>query len=134
VHEKTVRARHQRPEKTQPHVPFHQDCSFLGTKPVWVNCWIPLTPCGTGAPGLELYAVHTREIFQTAEPATSANYPISAIAADTLARALAPTQPWAPNFAPGDAVLFDSFVPHRTASTPAMTASRISLEVRFGPV
>ncbi len=85
-----------------------------------ITCWIPLTPCGFDAPGLELIAqgteglltpgqlkdMHVRELF----------------AAEEFHR---------PAMQPGDALLFGGGVLHRTHVTPQMTRDRTSIELRL---
>src|SRR5215831_664008 len=48
--------RRQSPERRAPHVPYHQDLSFVGTDFMVLNSWIALDACGpaTAAPGIEL--------------------------------------------------------------------------------
>ena len=84
------------------------------------TCWIPLTPCGVDAPGLELVRQRIDRLLAPAELTPERvhdRYP-----PDTLAR---------PAMQPGDAVLLSGDTLHRTHVTPAMRQDRTSIELRF---
>ena len=85
-----------------------------------LTCWIPLTPCGVDAPGIEWLR----------EPAARLLTP------DELTpervRARHPAEAFErPAMNPGDALLLRGDTLHRTHVTPAMTHDRTSIELRF---
>jgi hypothetical protein len=90
---------------------FHQDGAFLGEGIRTVDCWIALSHCGpgTGRPAMDL--VPRR--FAVLPSGEGAAFPWS-LAEETV-HAAAPEAPVAsPVFRPGDALLFDERLPHRT--------------------
>lgn len=92
---------------------YAQDAS-QGLVPM-VTLWVPLTACGVHAPGLELVAEDVSGLVD-----------LHALA-DPL-----PTAPrWAPSMAPGDVLLMEGSVVHRTHVTPAMGEVRTSIELRY---
>jgi hypothetical protein len=85
-----------------------------------LTCWIALTPCGTDAPGLEW--------------ADASGLPLQLPAALSPQAVLArhPAQALVrPEMQPGDALLFDGSLLHRTHALPGMSQPRTSLELRF---
>jgi ectoine hydroxylase-related dioxygenase (phytanoyl-CoA dioxygenase family) len=85
-----------------------------------LTCWIALTPCGEHAPGLEWPASATPRLLPPAELTDAA-----------VQAAHAPAGFVRPRLQPGDAVLFDGTLLHRTHLTPQMRLPRASLELRF---
>jgi len=85
-----------------------------------ITCWIPLTPCGVEAPGLELVTRRAESLLAPAE-----------LTADRVRGCFATEEFWRPAMKPGDALLFHGSVLHRTHVTPAMTKDRTSIELRF---
>ncbi len=84
------------------------------------TCWIALTPCGADAPGLEWVDAQQPRLLRPAElepGAVAARYDAA------LFRR--------PVMLPGDALVFDGRLLHRTHWDPAMTQQRTSLELRF---
>jgi hypothetical protein len=84
------------------------------------TCWIALTPCGEHAPGLEWVATPTPRLLLPAELSDAA-----------IRAAFGPASFVQPRLQPGDALLFDGTLLHRTHLTPQMTLPRSSLELRF---
>lgn len=87
-----------------------------------VTAWITLNECGSSAPGLELL---TRPLPGLLAPAELTESAVSArFSSAGFSR---------PVMNPGDALLFEGSVLHRTYVNPAMTADRTSIELRFFP-
>ena len=111
-------------------LPFHQDQTIL-QMPL-LNVWIPLSPCGVAAPGLEVVRTSQRKLLAVAGvqddpiPVERARIDERLVLAEFGARAL-----WHPSFEPGDALLFAGTTVHRTYVTPRMTEPRLSVELRF---
>lgn len=87
-----------------------------------VTCWIPLTPCGDQAPGLELVTQRQPGLLPPVE-----------LTEPRVRERFAPDTFWRPVMEPGDALLFGGDILHRTHVTPAMTHDRTSIELRFFP-
>jgi ectoine hydroxylase-related dioxygenase (phytanoyl-CoA dioxygenase family) len=85
-----------------------------------ITCWIALTPCGEHAPGLEWATTATPRLLLPAELSDAA------VRADFGAAGFVQ-----PRLDPGDALLFDGTLLHRTHLRPQMTLPRSSLELRF---
>jgi hypothetical protein len=121
---------------TGPHVPYHQDLSFVGTGFRILNSWITLDICGpaTAAPGLEFAAARVIEDLRPspATPPVTADRYFDRIEIDPSAlRQRLPESVWQrPDLDAGDAILFDQFTVHRTLAGPDQGARRTSLEFR----
>ena len=85
-----------------------------------VTCWVALTPCGRDAPGLELERDGGDRLLTLAALGETA----ARLAEDAGAA-------WRPELGPGDALLFDGGVVHRTDARPGMSRDRTSIELRF---
>lgn len=85
-----------------------------------LTCWIALTPCGDDAPGLEWV---TGLVTDMLAPAQLTDHAVQTrVGARDMQR---------PHMQPGDTLLFDGHLLHRTALDARMSASRTSLELRF---
>lgn len=84
------------------------------------TCWIALTPCGDDAPGLEWVDAPQPRLLRPAELQPEA---VAARHDAVLFRR--------PVLQPGDALVFDGRLLHRTHLDPAMTRPRTSIELRF---
>jgi ectoine hydroxylase-related dioxygenase (phytanoyl-CoA dioxygenase family) len=82
--------------------------------------WIALTPCGRDAPGLQWVDAAMPLLLQPAE-----------LADEAVAARFGPQHVQHAELAPGQALLFDGLLLHRTHLTPAMNRPRTSLELRF---
>ena len=83
--------------------------------------WISLTPgCGRTAPGLQWVDAELDELVLPTE-----------LSADAVAARFGNASFHHAELEPGDALLFDGRLLHRTHLTPAMTQPRLSLELRF---
>lgn len=115
--------RRQSAKSMQSPVRWHQDygTAFSECPERGVNCWIPLTPIGESEPSLELipgsHVGRPRERiwYQEAQELT-----------DTL---YAGAPRICPRMQPGDCLIFDQGILHRTE--PGKAAYRCSLEMRF---
>ncbi len=119
--------------KVQPEYQFtawHQDGSFLGEGARAMNVWIALTECGGDrpAPGLEIVTGRVPMLFPL--DGESGNASIDGMEVHLFAKYndLAVTQP---EFDPGDALLFDELMAHRTYYSEGMTEARSALECWF---
>lgn len=128
--------RRQDAANTGPHVPYHQDLSFVGTEFRILNSWITLDTCGpaTAAPGLEFAAARVIEDLRsspTTQPVTADRY-FDRIEIDPATlRQRVPETVWRrPDLDAGDAIVFDQFTVHRTLARPDQNAFRTSLEFR----
>ncbi len=82
--------------------------------------WIALTPCGVQAPSLQWVKAELPGLLSPEEmkvEAVTARFPAASFEHAELQ--------------PGEALLFDGALLHRTHLTPTMTAHRLSLELRF---
>ncbi|HMC14768.1 MAG TPA: phytanoyl-CoA dioxygenase family protein [Albitalea sp.] len=125
-------APHRAPPHHAPHS-WHQDgalsfdfATHAGKPPPgdalleMLTCWIPLTPCGIDAPGLEFVVAPLTHLLAPHElmpTQVAARYPASAFERPALN--------------PGDALLLPGGTLHRTHVTPSMTHDRTSIELRF---
>lgn len=90
---------------------FHQDGAFLGDGIRTVDCWISLSHCGpgTGRPAMDLIPRRFDVLPSGEGAAFSWSLPEEAVIAAAPAASVA-----SPVFRPGDALLFDERLPHRT--------------------
>ncbi len=117
-----------RPPNQHPHV-WHQDGAlkfdFMKRDPKkedvlkMVTCWIPLTTCGSTAPGLELVDVSLDYLLK---PEALVDEAVGASFSQHAVR---------PRMVPGDVLLFDGATLHKTYVVESMTRDRISIEFRF---
>lgn len=121
-----------------PHapLPFHQDADFIGTDPLMFTCWVPLTPCGEDAPGLEIVPIP--QPFWLHQPLMSryiegenSNYAISGINSLGLSERFGARDFWRPVMEPGDALFFTHLIIHRTWSLPTMVHTRQNISFRL---
>lgn len=92
---------------------WHQDGQFMGDNIRTVNLWIALSDCGEGAdaPGIDIVADNTREIYETGTRGAVFDWTVGQGLVDEIGK----THPLQrPRFQPGDAVFFDHFNLHRT--------------------
>jgi hypothetical protein len=117
------------PEPDAWRLPFHQDETLLGCP--LLNVWIPLTQCGTTAPGLEVVVSDKKDLLTTSGVASSSYVAErlqinEALVVSTFGRAF-----WHPSFEPGDAMVFYGTTVHRTHYAPNMSEPRTSVELRL---
>jgi hypothetical protein len=108
---------------------WHQDGSFLGAEARAMNVWVGLTPCGGDrpAPGLEIVPRRVEGILPFGE---SGGVGIDGF---TVHRTAGETPVVRPEFDPGDALLFDERLIHRTflSKDVQMTQERLAVECWF---
>jgi hypothetical protein len=104
---------------------WHQDGAFLGSGVRALNIWLALTPCGRDAPGLDVLA---RRLDHIVETGTRGAYFDWAVGADVVRELAGASGVVRPQFAAGDALLFDHLLLHRTAAEPTMTRPRHAIE------
>lgn len=106
---------------------WHQDGAFLGADIRTVNLWVSLSDCGQDAPSLDLVARRVDRILPTGTEGAAYDWAVSsAVVEEVGAGAIV-----RPEFAPGDALFFDSFCVHQTGATPTMTRVRYAIESWF---
>ena len=104
---------------------WHQDGSFMGAGIRSLNVWVALTHCGDDAPGLDVVGRRLDHLVQTGTDGAGASWSVGVAVAereslDAIVR---------PIFEPGDALLFDHLMLHRTATAePEMVNDRYALE------
>jgi hypothetical protein len=101
---------------------FHQDGFF--TSPGY-NFWTPLNDAGITSPGLEV-------VIGSGGPILS-HGAIVAAAPELTINHFGPDRLWHPEVRATDALVFTTFMMHRTYVTPGMSPTRYSLELR-GPI
>lgn len=104
---------------------WHQDGAFLGKDIGAFNCWISLSHCGVDAPGID---VVTRRFDGIVEPGSDGAYFKWSLSDEDVQVAAAGSAIVRPVFEPGDALLFDHRLVHRTGTSPEMTLPRHAIE------
>lgn len=107
-------------------VDFHQDGSFMSTDVKTLNVWLALSHCGVDAPGLDVVPRRLDEIAAMGVEGARLHWTVSRTTTKRLGNAVTPV------FAPGDALLFDHMLLHRTGLAPGMTRERHAIEAWFG--
>ncbi|MDB5092035.1 MAG: hypothetical protein JWO85_136 [Candidatus Eremiobacteraeota bacterium] len=112
------------------HLPFHQDQTIL--KRPLLNIWVALDACGVDAPGLELVTESWSELRDPSPP-EQPQFAVdhARLDAASVLEAFAAERFWRPVLQPGDAMLFSGATIHRTHVHAAMTADRMSVELRL---
>ncbi|MEO6318598.1 MAG: phytanoyl-CoA dioxygenase family protein [Acidimicrobiales bacterium] len=106
---------------------WHQDGAFLGDHVGSFNFWLALTACGRDAPGLDIVAKRFDRVVPS-DPDAQFDWSLS----DAGVLAAADGAPIVrPDFAAGDAMLFDHLLLHRTAASTSMTRARHAIESWF---
>lgn len=105
---------------------FHQDGNFLGgLEGATVNCWIAADHCGVDAPALEVYPWRIQDLMPCGGEGAAVAWEIpEQDVYDRFGR----ENMWIPEFAPGDAMVFDHVHVHRTHKTDSMTKERYAFE------
>jgi hypothetical protein len=110
-----------------PPTGWHQDGRFLGAGARVINVWAALSPCGRNAPSLEIVPRRFDDIVRTGT-APGFDWVVGQDVVDEVARDCPPVLP---EFAAGDALLFDEMLLHRTARDMPATEPRYSIEAWF---
>lgn len=107
------------------HKVWHQDGAFMG--PVrTLNTWVALTKCGRDAPGME-FIPERMEILETGTEDAVFSWSV----APSLVDRKFPDHLVCPEFEPGDILLFDERLLHRTYILPGMSTTRHAIESWF---
>jgi hypothetical protein len=101
--------------------PWHQEASVFNSGPLrTVNVWLTLSAAGEHAPGFQFIPRRMEAIIEPdLKFGLKAETMDSVAARETIA---------APIYEPGDAVLFDEYLVHRTKAGPATQGIRYSVE------
>jgi ectoine hydroxylase-related dioxygenase (phytanoyl-CoA dioxygenase family) len=108
---------------------WHQDGAFLGKDVRTVNVWLSLSDCGKDAPGLDVVGERLPGVVQTGSHGAAFHWSVGAGLVTDLEQAGTPVV--SPVFRPGDALLFDQLMLHRTAVRPEMNKPRYAIESWF---
>ena len=106
---------------------WHQDGAFLGEGIRSLNIWVALTRCGRDAPGMDVVAKRLDGIVEPGNRGADFDWSLS----DEEVRELAGDAIVRPLFEPGDALLFDHLLLHRTGTDRGMTETRYATETWF---
>jgi ectoine hydroxylase-related dioxygenase (phytanoyl-CoA dioxygenase family) len=106
---------------------WHQDGAFMGRDIHSINVWVSLSHCGVDAPGLDVVARRFDDIVATGTEGANFDWSVG----HGLVERIAPTAVVRPVFEPGDALLFDQMMLHRTAARPNMSKVRYAIEAWF---
>ena len=106
---------------------WHQDGAFLGRDIRSLNVWLSLSHCGRDAPGLEVVPERLAGIVETGTQGADFDWSVG----DSVAAEASGEKASRPVFKPGDALLFDHLLLHRTFTDPAMTGTRYATETWF---
>ena len=107
---------------------WHQDGYLIGQTVRAVNVWFALSDCGVDASGLDIVPKRYDTTVQTGTEGAYFHWDVGQGVVD---RELAGAEVLSPVFAPGDAVIFDQFLLHRTGVKPGMTKDRYAIETWF---
>jgi hypothetical protein len=107
---------------------WHQDAYVYGLDTRTVNVWAAFTACGTtGAPGLDLVPRKMDDLAEELPPPP----PLATISQETIDALGVETPVIRPDLLPGDAILFDSLLPHQTGTGDHFTEPRYGIESWF---
>lgn len=108
---------------------WHQDGSFLGADVRTVNVWLALSECGRDAAGLDIVARRVPYVLQTGSHGATFNWSVGPGLVDLLVQG--GVEIASPVFEPGDALLFDHLMLHRTGARPNLIKPRWAIETWF---
>jgi ectoine hydroxylase-related dioxygenase (phytanoyl-CoA dioxygenase family) len=108
---------------------WHQDGSFMGTNIRTINVWLALSKCGQDqdAPGLDIVARRLDGIVETGTEGARLDWSVGPGMAERVAKGRIVR----PVFEPGDALLFDHLLLHRTDTRPGPRRDRYAIEAWF---
>ncbi len=124
-------------------VAFHVDAQYHDHEVFALNFWTPITACGRDAPGLQvaLAPVETTKDYLGYDPesrtmragdvANTHKFDLGAMDEGAIVARFGAGSLFAPEFAPGDVLVFTNFTLHRTYVHPGMDRPRLSLELRI---
>ena len=108
---------------------WHQDGAFLGRDVRTVNVWLALSNCGVDAPSMDVVGRRLPYVLQTHSHGAWFDWSVGQGMVDMLAEGGAPVL--TPEFGPGDALLFDHLMLHRTSGRDGMPNDRWAIESWF---
>ncbi len=108
---------------------WHQDGAFLGGDVRTINVWLSLSDCGEDAPGLEIVGKRLPGVVQTGSHGALMEWTVGPEFLAELEQQ--GTKIVHPVFRPGDMMIFDHVMLHRTYSRPHMTKRRWAIEAWF---
>jgi len=106
---------------------WHQDGAFLGRAIRSINVWISLSHCGVDAPGLDIVARRFEDIVPTGTDGANFDWSVG----HGMVERITTGEIVRPVFEPGDALLLDHMLLHRTGVDPGMTLRRHAIEAWF---
>lgn len=106
---------------------WHQDGAFLGAATRTVNVWLACSPCGVDAPGIDVVGRRIDHLVEQGTGSAQFAWSVGCEAAERVGG----REIVRPQFAPGDALLFDQMTLHRTGVSPTMTRDRYAIESWF---
>lgn len=106
---------------------WHQDGYFMGEVRS-LNLWLSLSRCGEVAPGLDILPRRLDHYLASAADDSPLDYTITQ---ERVEEEAGDTPLLRPIFEPGDALFFDEWFLHQTASDPAMPNPRYAIENWF---
>jgi len=102
---------------------WHQDGAFMGAGIRSLNVWLALTRCGEDAPSLDIVGRRLDQLLPTGNGASQPYGVKTEDAEQAGAGAIV-----RPVFDPGDALIFDHMLLHRTGRDKSMTKGRYAIE------
>jgi ectoine hydroxylase-related dioxygenase (phytanoyl-CoA dioxygenase family) len=110
---------------------WHQDGAFLGTDIRSINLWLCLSHCGVDASGLDIVPRRLDYLAERGSPGAYFDWDVSPEVANQAAGDIGIASPV---FRPGDAMLFDHMMLHRTGLPAGMSRDRYAIEAwMFAP-
>lgn len=108
---------------------WHQDGAFMGSDIRTINVWVALSPCGEGhdAPGLNIVARRLDRVVDTGTDGARLEWSVGPGMAERVSNGHIVS----PTFEPGDALLFDHLLLHRTDQRPGSSRDRYAIEAWF---
>lgn len=106
---------------------WHQDGAFLGEGIGAFNIWLSLVACGRDAAGLDIVPRRLDHVLPK-DPRAQFDWSVPEEGVLEAAAGLAVVRP---EFEPGDALLFDHLLLHRTGASSTMTRDRYAIESWF---
>jgi len=113
------------PEKP---IDFHQDGAFMGDDIASLNCWIPVSDCGTGyaVHGLDIVPIRIMNAFGKGTGVLDWTISHQALVDQYSESAIV-----TPTFRKGDAFFFDHLLIHRSQCMPNFAEKRYAIETWF---